>query len=61
MRIAVRAQSQRQGVGRKLMEFMFNNYPAHLGLDVSTDNTKAVNFYKRVGLEIEKLYVTEKD
>ena len=43
------------------MEFMFNNYPAHLGLDVSTYNTKAVNFYKRVGLEIEKLYVTEKD
>ena len=52
--------TQRKGVGRKLMEYMFHNYPAHLSLDVSTDNTKAVNFYKRVGLEVEKLYITEK-
>ena len=43
------------------MEYMFVNYPAHLGLDVSTDNTKAVNFYKRVGLLIENLYFTDKD
>ena len=61
MRIGVRALCQRKGAGRKLIEYMFNNYPAHLSLDVSTDNTKAINFYKRVGLEIQKLYLTEKD
>ena len=38
---------------------MLTNYPAHLSLDVSTDNTKAVAFYKRVGLEIVNTYVTE--
>ena len=41
------------------MEYLFENYPAHLSLDVSTDNTKAVGFYKRVGLEIDSIYVTE--
>ena len=61
MRIGVSAQSQRQGIGRKLMEYLFDNYPAHVSLDVSTDNVKAVNFYKRVGLEIENLYITEKE
>ena len=41
------------------MEYLFQNYPAHFSLDVSTDNVKAVGFYKRVGLQIDKLYVTE--
>ena len=59
MRIGVKALCQGQGIGRKLMEYLFDNYPAHLSLDVSTDNTKAVGFYKRVGLEIDSIYVTE--
>ena len=59
MRIGVKALCQGQGIGRKLMEYLFENYPAHLSLDVSTDNTKAVGFYKRVGLEIDRIYVTE--
>ena len=42
-----------------MMEYLFLNYPAHLTLDVSTDNTNAVGFYKRVGLEITNTYVTE--
>ena len=59
MRIGVKALCQGQGIGRKLMEYLFFNYPAHLTLDVSTDNTNAVGFYKRVGLEIANTYVTE--
>ena len=35
------------------------NYPVHLTLDVSTDNTRAIAFYKKVGLEITNLYITE--
>lgn len=50
MRIAVRSRCQRQGIGRVLMEFMFNNFPDSLALDVSSDNEKAISFYKRVGL-----------
>ena len=59
MRIGVKAQCQGQGIGFKLMEYLFVNYPYHLSLDVSTDNTKAIGFYKRIGLEINNLYVTE--
>ena len=58
MRIGVKALCQGQGIGRKLMEYLFMNYPVHLSLDVSTDNTKAVGFYKRVGLEIDNIYIT---
>ena len=61
MRIGVRARCQRQGIGRKLLEYLFEQYPAHLSLDVSTDNDKAVNFYHRVGLKIERLYITEEE
>lgn len=59
MRIAVNSKCQGQGIGFKLMEYLFVNYTAHLELDVSTDNNKAVGFYKRIGLELTKLYVTE--
>ena len=53
LRIGVRSNSQRQGIGRKLMTWLFDTYPQHaLSLDVSTDNTKAVKFYGRVGLKI---------
>lgn len=61
MRIAVRTKCQRKGVGRKLIEYMFKHYPAHLSLDVSTDNAKAMSFYNRVGLEVERLYLTEEE
>lgn len=38
---------------------MFQKYPKHLSLDVSTDNIKAVNFYSRIGLEITETYLSE--
>ena len=59
MRIGVRAKSQRQGIGRKMMVYLFEKYPAHLSLDVSTDNVKAVQFYARIGLEIKDTYLSE--
>lgn len=59
MRIGVRSRCQRQGIGRKLMVYLFNKYPAHLSLDVSTDNDKAVTFYQRIGLMIADTYVTD--
>ena len=61
MRIGVRARSQRQGIGRKLLEYLLREYPAFLSLDVSTDNAKAIAFYHRVGLEISKTYITEEE
>ena len=61
MRIGVRARCQRQGIGRKLLEYLLKEYPAHLNLDVSTDNTKATNFYHRVGLQINRTYITEEE
>jgi len=59
MRIGVRALCQKQGIGRKLIEHLLENYPAHLTLDVSTDNTKAMSFYERIGLQIDNIYVTD--
>ena len=46
LRIGVRLNCQRQGIGRLLMNFLLTSYPEHaLTLDVSTDNDKAVKFY----------------
>jgi ribosomal protein S18 acetylase RimI-like enzyme len=59
MRIAVRTKSQRGGIGRRLMNYMFQAYPNYLSLDVSTDNEKAVSFYSRIGLEISKTYLSQ--
>ena len=61
MRIGVRARCQRQGIGRKLFEYLFREYPAFLCLDVSTDNQSAMNFYHRMGLNITRTYVTEEE
>ena len=61
MRIGVRARCQRQGIGRKLIEYCFEHYPAHFGLDVSTDNANAINFYHRIGLQLERKYITEEE
>ena len=61
MRIGVRAKCQRKGIGRKLLEYLFREYPAHLSLDVSTDNSKAIGFYHRMGLEIKRTYLTEEE
>ena len=52
MRIGVRNKCQRQGIGRKLMSYLFNRYPNHLSLDVSSDNAKAVQFYHKCGLTL---------
>ena len=59
MRIGVRSKCQRQGIGRKLMVYLFNKYPKHLSLDVSTDNSKAVSFYHRIGLQVTDTYLSE--
>ena len=58
LRIGVRINSQRQGIGRKLLNYLLETYPQHaLSLDVSTDNTSAVSFYRRMGLKIQRLYL----
>lgn len=59
LRIGVRIKNQRHGIGRKLMAYLFENYPQHaLSLDVNAENTQAVNFYRKNGLRIQKMYVT---
>jgi len=59
LRIGVRINSQRQGIGRKLMARLFQDYPDHaLSLDVNAENDQAVNFYKKNGLRIHQVYVT---
>ena len=40
------------------MAYLFEKYPNYLSLEVSTDNEKAVAFYKRVGLEIVDIYLS---
>lgn len=60
-RIAVRSKNQGQGIGKQMVNHLFVNYPAHaLSLDVRTD-CKAVEFYKRVGLKVQRIYLSEPD
>ena len=59
MRIGVRTKCQRQGIGRKLMDYLFTKYPKYLSLDVSTDNVKAVQFYQKCGLTLVETYLSE--
>ena len=62
LRIGVRLNCQRQGIGRRLMNYMLTTYPSHaLSLDVSTDNETAVRFYQRVGLQIRDIYTSVPD
>lgn len=62
MRIAVRKNNQGQGIGKKLVNYLFLNYQQNsLSLDVSTDNVNAIEFYKRVGLKIKEIYLSEAD
>lgn len=37
---------------------MFDKYPYHMACDVSTDNTKAISFYKKQGLVIAETYLS---
>lgn len=58
----MRIKSQGQGIGKHLINFLLVNYPEHaLSLDVRTDSLYAVNFYKRVGLKVQRIYVAEPD
>lgn len=59
MRIAVRTKCQRLGIGRRLMHYLLAKYPNYLSLDVSTDNDKAIGFYKRIGLDLSEIYLSE--
>ena len=62
LRIAVKLNCQRMGVGRRLVNYLFMTYPKHgLSLDVSTDNDKAVRFYERIGLQIHSVYMSVPD
>ena len=62
LRIGVRINSQRQGIGRMMLDYLLKTYPQHaLSLDVSTDNEKAVNFYSKNGLKVQKVYLSEPD
>ena len=58
MRIGVRIKNQRLGVGRQLLDFMLAGYQK-LSLEVSSDNEKAVGFYKKVGLELTEYFTTK--
>ena len=58
MRIAVRAKCQRHGIGRLLIKWLMEHHPAHLELDVSTDNERAMGFYHRIGLQITRKYLS---
>jgi len=58
MRIAVRPRCQGSGIGRKLINWLMQNYPQHLELDVSSDNERAIGFYHRIGLVVAKEYET---
>lgn len=45
-----------------MVNYLFLNYSEHaLSLDVSTDNVNAIEFYKRVGLTVKELYLSETD
>ncbi len=41
------------------MSYLFNRYPNHLSLDVSSDNAKAVHFYHKCGLTLVETYLSE--
>ena len=44
------------------MNYLFENYPEHaLSLDVSTDNEKAVKFYRKMSLKIRDIYLSVPD
>ena len=59
LRIGVRIKCQRHGIGKKLMNYLFQTYPEHaLSLDVNAESTQAINFYRKNGLRIKDVYVT---
>ncbi len=41
------------------MTYLFGKFPSYLSLDVSTDNGKAVSFYKRIGLQLVETYLSQ--
>ena len=44
------------------MDYFTQNYPQlPLSLDVSTDNPSAIGFYRKCGLMIKEVYVSEPD
>ena len=47
MRIAVRNASQRKGIGKQLMNYMFKQYNGKMELEVSADNVKGIKFYEK--------------
>jgi ribosomal protein S18 acetylase RimI-like enzyme len=58
MRIGVRSRCQRQGIGKSLMNYMLQMYN-NLSLEVSTDNQQAINFYLKMGLDLNEKYKTQ--
>ena len=44
------------------MNYLNDNYSNHpISLDVSTDNLSAVSFYRRSGLKIQDIYLSQPD
>lgn len=41
------------------MNHMFEKYPTHLALEVSTDNIRAMGFYSRIGLTHTETYFSQ--
>lgn len=58
MRIGVRTTSQRKGIGKLLINHLLSEYNGKMELEVSSDNEKGVNFYKRIGLNLASEYTT---
>ena len=56
MRIAVRAKSQRQGIGRKMIAYLLEKFPDSIALDVNVENQKAIDFYTKIGLSLSEKY-----
>ena len=52
--LAVCQNSQGQGVGKKLLEYILNNSTKDISLEVNTNNFRAINLYRNIGFKISK-------
>ncbi len=53
--IYVNEKDRKKGIGTKLLDYFFNNYPkqnSQIFLEVSVENNNAINLYKKMGFNI---------